>query len=208
MPFWAVALAQDLMLHLRNAKDLHWDPYVSAGIFGIYYEEDTGESRPELAFNIGLGLIYHFNDVWAVRGDYRSAVAGADTEFNQLVTAGVDYRWGAEVKAAYNVTGGQIDSDGDGLLDSEEAQIGTDPFDPNSVLKVTTILKEGGGLRVTWSSVPGKTYTVESAVVPIGAEFLPVPGGDHLPASDGATTSFLAPAGATRAQFYRVKLEP
>ena len=129
---WAFALSQDVLLHLRNAKNLHWDPYVSAGGYLIHYGDDLGESDPQLAINAGAGMFYHFNDMWSVRGDYRSAIAGADTEFNQLITVGVNYRWGAEVAKAYNVSGGQIDSDGDGLLDSEEAQIGTDPFDPDT----------------------------------------------------------------------------
>ena len=44
----------------------------------------------------------------------------------------MNYRWGAAVPAAYAVSGGAIDSDGDGLLDTEEAQLGTDPFNPDT----------------------------------------------------------------------------
>lgn len=128
----ALAGKLDFMFHLRNTHDLHWDPYVSIGGYGIYYADDLGETRPELAVNGGVGVAYHFNDMWALRGDWRTAIAGADTEFNQLLTATVDYRWGAEVKSVYRVTGGDIDSDGDGLLDKEEAQIGTDPFNPDT----------------------------------------------------------------------------
>ena len=129
---WMVGGTWDVMLHLRNAKNLHWDPYLSLGAMVLYYEEDLGDGNPEMNFNAGAGLFYHFNDVWAIRGDYRTGIAGSDTEFNQYVNVGVNYRWGAEVAKAYTVSGGQIDSDGDGLLDSEEAQIGTDPFDPDT----------------------------------------------------------------------------
>jgi outer membrane protein OmpA-like peptidoglycan-associated protein len=129
---WAVAGKLEGMLHLRNTSNLRWDPYVALGGYGIYYGDDLGESRPELALNAGVGLAYHFNDAWALRGDWRTAVVGADTEWNQLLTATVNYRWGAIPKPVYSVSGGELDSDGDGLLDKEEATIGTDPFDPDT----------------------------------------------------------------------------
>src|SRR5690606_14407095 len=91
-----------------------------------------GNGKSEFAVNGGAGLFYHLSDVWALRFDWRSSVAGADTEFNQYLFAGVNYRWGAVVKPVYAVSGGDIDSDGDGLLDSEEAELGTDPFNPDT----------------------------------------------------------------------------
>ncbi len=129
---WGIGLSVDEMLHLRNANDLHWDPYLSVGGALVYYEDMISKQNPELALQVGAGLIYHLNDVWAVRFDFRSGVAGSNTEFNQTLYAGVDYRWGAVVKPQYSVGGGDIDSDGDGLLDSEEATIGTDPFNPDT----------------------------------------------------------------------------
>jgi outer membrane protein OmpA-like peptidoglycan-associated protein len=129
---WAVAGKLEGQIHLRNMRDLHWDPHVALGGYCIYYGDDMGEDRPELALNAGVGLAYHFNDVWSLRGDWRTAIAGADTEWNQLVTVGMNCRWGAYVAPQFSVSGGSIDSDGDGLLDSEEAQIGTDPFDPDT----------------------------------------------------------------------------
>lgn len=129
---WAVALKLEGLLHFRNTRDLHWDPYVALGGYAIHYGDDTGYEDPEIALNGGIGLAYHFNDAWALRGDWRTAVAGADTEFNQLLTLTADYRWGANIAPVYSVTGGELDSDGDGLLDREEATIGTDPFDPDT----------------------------------------------------------------------------
>jgi outer membrane protein OmpA-like peptidoglycan-associated protein len=146
---WAVGGSLDGMLHLRNARDLHFDPYLSLGLMTIYYEEELGDGNPETLINAGLGLFYHLNDVWALRGDYRTGVAGSDTEFNQFFTLGVNYRWGAVVPAAYEVSGGSIDSDGDGLLDTEEAQIGTDPFNPDT---------DGDGLS---DGEEVKTYTTD-----------------------------------------------
>jgi OOP family OmpA-OmpF porin len=129
---WGLRLGVDGLLHLRSTRNLRWDPYLSAGVGLMYYEEELEESRPEFLVNLGAGLFYHFNDSWAARLDYRSAVVGGDTEFNQFIFAGVNYRFGAVVKPVYSVTGGDIDSDGDGLLDREEAELGTDPFNPDT----------------------------------------------------------------------------
>lgn len=129
---WGVGANVDGLLHLRNSKNLHWDPYLSVGAAVKYYEEDLEGNNPEAVLQVGAGLFYHFNDSWAARFDYRSAVAGNDTEFNQVLFVGANYRWGAVVKPVYSVGGGEMDSDGDGLLDSEEAQIGTDPFNPDT----------------------------------------------------------------------------
>ncbi len=129
---WGLRLSVDALLHLRNAKNLRWDPYLSAGVGLMYYEEDLEGSNPEFFANLGAGLFYHLSDVWSLRFDWRSAVVGGDTEFNQYLLAGANYRWGAVVKPVYSVSGGDIDSDGDGLLDSEEATLGTDPFNPDT----------------------------------------------------------------------------
>jgi outer membrane protein OmpA-like peptidoglycan-associated protein len=131
-PIWAVGLQGDVMLHLRNQQDLHWDPYLSVGGQLMYYEEDLGNGNAELMLTAGAGLFYHFNDVWSMRVDFRTGIAGADTEFNQLVFVGVNNRWGANVPPVISVSGGQLDSDGDGLLDAQEANIGTDPFNPDT----------------------------------------------------------------------------
>jgi outer membrane protein OmpA-like peptidoglycan-associated protein len=80
----------------------------------------------------GAGFFYHLNDSWAISGDFRTGVFKEDTEFNAILTAGVVYRFGANIPPSYAVSGGDIDSDGDGLLDSEEVQLGTDPYDPDT----------------------------------------------------------------------------
>jgi OOP family OmpA-OmpF porin len=131
-PIWAAGLQGDVMLHLRNMENLRWDPYLSLGGQLNYYEEDLGNGNVELMLTAGAGLFYHFSDQWSVRADFRSGIAGADTEFNQYVFVGVNNRWGAAVPAVLSVSGGQLDSDGDGLLDTQEADIGTDPFNPDT----------------------------------------------------------------------------
>lgn len=130
---YAARLSLDVLFHLRNTKDLHFDPFIAAGGSLMYYEDDIPDAdNPDLSVMAGGGLFIHFNDEWAIRGDIRTGVAGGDTEFNTIYSASVNYRFGAAVPPAYTVSGGELDSDGDGLLDSEEVQIGTDPYDPDT----------------------------------------------------------------------------
>lgn len=129
---WALRLGLDVLFHLRNVEDLHFDPYLSGGVGWIHWGDELNNGQDEGMVIGGAGLFYHFNDEWAVRADARSVIAGNDTEVNLLLSAGVNWRWGARVPAAYEVSGGDIDSDGDGLLDSVEAEIGTDPYNPDT----------------------------------------------------------------------------
>lgn len=131
---WAMRLGMNVLYHLRNVKNLHWDPFLSVGGGGIYYSkkiQDYGYVQPNVMG--GCGLFYHFNDAWALRADAQVAlVFGTHNEFNGLFTLGVNYRWGTQAKPNYEVVGGGIDSDADGLTDAEEEQIGTDPYDPDT----------------------------------------------------------------------------
>ncbi len=132
---YMVRLGLDVLFHLRRAvQDLRWDPYLSAGAGLVLYGEDMGASdgATDTALVGGGGLFYHFDDEWALRADVRTALAGADTEVNALVSVGLNWRWGARGARRFSVSGGALDSDGDGLLDTEEATLGTDPFDPDT----------------------------------------------------------------------------
>ena len=53
------------------------------------------------------------------------------------------------------------DSDGDGALDGSEVNAGTDPLDLLSVFKLTQVTRVGDTTRASWSSVPGRSYTLQ-----------------------------------------------
>jgi hypothetical protein len=56
------------------------------------------------------------------------------------------------------------DEDGDGMKNSAEDAAGTNPFDSSSLLKVMTMNQpDANHLALTWESVPGKKYQVQSA---------------------------------------------
>ena len=125
----------DALLHLRHiTRNLQWDPYLSIGAGVVHYGENLGldEDSTDLVLTGGAGLMYHFNDAWALRADARLMIAGAETEFDTTYALGVNYRFGTGIPPAYTVTGGDMDSDGDGLADKVEPQYGTDPYDPDT----------------------------------------------------------------------------
>lgn len=57
----------------------------------------------------------------------------------------------------------QKDTDGDGMTDYAEWEAGTDPTDPQSVLGLgISFLQSGTAIHLTWPTVPGHEYWVES----------------------------------------------
>ena len=132
---WAVRPSADVLLHLRNTKDARFDPFLSAGVGLLLSSDDLGFGTVTPFAQFGGGLFFHFNDSWALRADYRAALVAdrEDTELNHYFSVGVTYRFGAEAPAHIILTqAGDIDSDGDGLTDREEMELGTDPFNPDT----------------------------------------------------------------------------
>jgi len=127
---YGLGLFVDGLYHFTRWERL--DPYLALGAGMNWYSEDTGGSSVKVAIRAGGGVMYHFNDEWAIRADYRAMVGGADTEANSTLDAGVVWYWGARVPQKIVAVGGPKDSDGDGLLDDEEPDYGTDPFDPDT----------------------------------------------------------------------------
>ena len=127
---YAVGLAIDGLFHFTRWKRL--DPYLTLGAGFIWYEEDVSDKSIDSSIRVGGGVMYHFNDEWAVRADGRTFIAGNDTEANAIIDAGVVWTWGAAVEPMFIAEGGPLDSDGDGLTDDEEAEYGTDPYDPDT----------------------------------------------------------------------------
>lgn len=134
---WALGLAADALFHIIATDNRHWDPYLRVGLGGNYFQrarEDCWRVDPVLRY--GGGLAYHFNPEWSVCLDLMCASPlhkeRDAIEFNFMPSMGVNWKWGAHVPSKYVVSGGPLDSDGDGLSDAEEIRLGTDPKNPDT----------------------------------------------------------------------------
>lgn len=127
---YAVGLSLDGLYHFTRLERV--DPYLALGVGATFYGEDFG-NQLDVSLRGGGGVMYHINDVWALRVDGRLMLAGSDTEANATVDAGAVWHWGAGVDPLIIAIGsGSDDSDGDGLTDRLEDQIGTSAYDPDT----------------------------------------------------------------------------
>jgi outer membrane protein OmpA-like peptidoglycan-associated protein/opacity protein-like surface antigen len=126
----AIGLAVDGLFHFTRWDRL--DPFLAIGVGLTFFADDMAEGATAPCFRLGGGVMYHFNDEWAVRADGRFILSGKDTEANSQVDAGVVWTWGARIGPAMRAAGGPLDSDGDGLSDVRESELGTDPYDPDT----------------------------------------------------------------------------
>jgi hypothetical protein len=98
---------------------------------------------------------------------------------------------------------GAGDQDGDGMSDLAEFMAGTDPTDPDSLLRLTGIQRVVGGFEIRWTSVSGKTYSLQRSPAANGA-FSDIVTGISGTAPENIRFD---PASATNIHFYRIKLE-
>lgn len=125
-------LGLEALFHFTRWERL--DPYLSAGI-GVLYSSDFRSDTFQSAFRGGGGVMWHFNDEWAVRADWVGMIRGfGDTpSSSSIMDAGVVWYWGANVPVKPVAVSATQDSDGDGLSDREEDEkYRTDPYERDS----------------------------------------------------------------------------
>ncbi|OVE76249.1 hypothetical protein BVX97_01700 [bacterium E08(2017)] len=130
---WGAGLSIDGLYHFTRWERL--DPYLALGGGFIFFGDKVNDSDLHASVRAGGGVMYHFNDMWAIRADGRALLFGSDhAEANSVIDAALVWTWGAYVPPDISATGsdGPLDSDGDGLSDDEEAQYGTDPLNPDT----------------------------------------------------------------------------
>jgi hypothetical protein len=167
---------------------------------------------PEAAMTVAMVKIFDRElAAGAVENEYnRDAVS-----FGRNPTGNVDSDGDGlsdSVEALLGTNPGLFDTDGDGRGDGAEVEAGTDPLDPSSFFRIVSVDREpNGNTAVTWLSAPGKSYLLQSSPNLLTGSWSDLNGGLPIPASaPGQTTSFLDDtiAPANRTLFYRVVLVP
>lgn len=103
-----------------------------------------------------------------------------------------------------------LDGDGDGASDADELAAGTDPHNASSVFRLLDIRREGDGVRITWSTVGGKSYIVQTNSGDLAAGFADFSSAIAISGSGESTTNLLHAGAITNsaARLYRVRLGP
>lgn len=92
---FGVKLGGAALFFLRPNRDSSWDPYLSAGGGVNLYDEDLEDNQRADPFGtLGGGAFMHLSRGWFVRGDYKAALTGHDTEINHHALLSVGYDWG------------------------------------------------------------------------------------------------------------------
>lgn len=94
------------------------------------------------------------------------------------------------------------DDDGDGMTEAEEGVAGTDPRNADSRLAVAQVVRNDIQMTVSWSSVSGKTYRIQSSAdLSVWNDVT----GSEVTATSSATSRVIAGLPGER-QFYRVSV--
>ena len=96
------------------------------------------------------------------------------------------------------------DPDGDGQTNAQESAAGTDPRSPSSVVRITSMSLDAGGLHLTFPTLAGKRYQVQSASSLSSPSWQNV--GAALPGT-GGNVSTTYEASGTSQKFYRVLVQ-
>lgn len=128
----------DLLYHL-NGESSNLIPYGFLGVGGINFSDGERDSDNNLLVESGLGFKYILNNSASLRADVRYLMT--DLNNHLIISLGLGFLLGGkekeEVVTEIKIEDVQplppdVDTDGDGLLDSEEARYGTNLYDKDT----------------------------------------------------------------------------
>lgn len=103
------------------------------------------------------------------------------------------------------------DTDSDGMPDGDESAAGTDPTDPDALLKITRVTMLGGAnVEIEWLARGGKTYLTQATSNLVADSYSPI--ATNVAAGGSApwfvtTNTVIDPRGRP-SQFYRIEVQP
>jgi hypothetical protein len=107
-----------------------------------------------------------------------------------------------------------LDLDGDGASNADEFRAGTLPNNANSVFRIVSLQRETGNVRITWNTVGGKSYRVQTNAPAVNGSltnnFADLGPLISVSGVGESTTNFLDNGGFTNvpARYYRLRLGP
>ena len=119
--------AVELLYHLTRFERI--DPYLACG--AGFYDVSGTHAGPRF----GFGIRYHLTEQLACRLDTRATLSAEDGSMLYQVGLGLCYTFDggpSPLQQPTRLPDGSLDSDGDGLSDSDESMRGTDPFNADS----------------------------------------------------------------------------
>ena len=190
---------------------------------------DRGPCANAISNNWAFGTLVTAGSVTVV--DNYANSAGDDAIYVQQILGSGTLNIGSGMKVYFGSTNGwtgtanvtgtgvfrpyldpNLDTDGDGMLNWMECRCGTEPTNSASVLRITRIAREGNDIRVTWTTVGGHCYILQTNAPPANGSFTnnfadcspPI----IVTGTGESATNYLHIGGATapKSLFYRVRL--
>ncbi len=179
---------------------------------------DLSASDPSTTTRLSRVLSQRLNAMWGTSGPLRptiatTAPAGNVVSIPNNMTVDVDGDGSVDTTEDPNRNGlidaGETnpddeDTDDDGVNDGDEAALGIDPLDDNSVFYLAISTVAGGDMHITWPSAPGSSFTIYSSTDLIDWTNVVA---TAVPGAAGNSTSYNVGNPAGPRVFYRVELE-
>ncbi|MCX6935717.1 MAG: carbohydrate-binding protein, partial [Verrucomicrobia bacterium] len=161
----------------------------------------NNNSGPDTPYNLYVGDMTYSEIQSAAVTQLESPVV-----FYNPITQGIPDSWWIQYFGSTTGVSSDTDSDGDGFTNLQEYALGTDPTSATSTFKVGEITRSGNTLTVSWVSVSGKSYQIQTRASLSSGSWADT--GFVITAGGTTTsTSVSVPADAT-AYFVRVSLVP
>ena len=155
--------ANDFGVNHDGAGNLRGYAY-GANIGWINFE-NTGAAKVDLLTGKLSGSVYSANCGWISLSNSVAVVQTDSFDPGPLAPNGLPIPWLIATFGTTNV-GANLDLDGDGMSNAQEYLAGTDPFLPNSNLRITSqvFVNAGAGVTLQWTSVSNRVYHIEKTL--------------------------------------------